>query len=167
MKRYSIIGLVLIVFSCVSESKQDANIEMEAQKDVRLTGLFFWSEFYHYQNNYFFDTDSTGFIQMGQVAWSIPIVLNDPQIAEDSIIYGGKEAFSYTITDTTLLIYFTESPSDSIHVYDTSLFYVRHHKEGWFDFISDHEYVYGKEVLAPDHIIPLKTRWTNEDNWEK
>ena len=69
-----------------------------------LKGTNWYSQFYHYHNNYYFKTDSTGSSEDGQVALSCPIDTTALGISGDTIIYSNPEKFKYKITDTILRI---------------------------------------------------------------
>ena len=107
-----------------------------------LKGTNWYSQFYHYHNNYYFKTDSTGSSEDGQVALSCPIDTTALGISGDTIIYSNPEKFKYKITDTILRIeYLDWRPNDTIY---SRVFYFRR-KHG--DWISEYEYAYGNEYL--------------------
>lgn len=101
-----------------------------------LKGTTWTSQFYHYCNFYQFETDSTGFSQDGQVAWSCPVDTVALGISEDQILYSDPEKFKYEIKDTVLTIAY-----DGVH---KKVFYYRANYKDW---ISEYEFVYGKECL--------------------
>jgi hypothetical protein len=95
------------------------------------------SKFYHYQNKYFFETDSTGSSQDGQLLWSTPVDTALYHNSMDSIMFYDPRAFVYSLKDTVLTIVYkdTSARSRSFHWRkDTA-------------FVSVYEYTYGHEVL--------------------
>ena len=107
-----------------------------------LKGTGWSSQFYHYCNFYHFDTDSTGYIESGQVAWSCPVDTLALGISGDQILYQNPVKFRYQIKDSVLVIeyYGTKSKEDELK----DKFYYRPQRNDW---ISYHEYSYGRECL--------------------
>ncbi len=107
-----------------------------------LKGTNWNSQFSYYSNFYHFDSDSTGYSEDGQVAWSFPIDSSTLGDAKDSIIYLDRKLFNYHIEDSTLTI---DYPSWKIN--DTlvkRVFHFNPKKQAW---CSDYEYTYGREWL--------------------
>ncbi|MCE3228788.1 MAG: hypothetical protein K0S32_3339 [Bacteroidetes bacterium] len=105
--------------------------------NASLQGSEWTSNFYHYQNKYYFLTESTGFSKDGQFLWS---TLIDPALynnSRDSIDYSDPVNFTYTLKDTVLTIEYTNG------VQEKRVFY----KAGDSLFISEYEYAYGKEGI--------------------
>ncbi len=134
--RYIVVSLLILLIGGWKISSKDAEIP------ITLKGTNWVSHFYHYHNNYFFETDSTGFSEDGQMAWSCTIDTVALGISGDEILYANPEKFKYTIGDSTLTIeYLNWRPQDSVY---TRVFYFRSQNNDW---LSDYEYVYGKECL--------------------
>src|SRR5262245_26721520 len=92
-------------------------------KRTILEGTLWTSDFYHYHNNYYFITDSTGYSQNGQYMWSTPI---DPSLynnSRDSICYDKNDPFKYTLNDTVLTIKYSLTVHDTIN--DHRIFYLQ------------------------------------------
>ena len=107
-----------------------------------LKGTTWFSQFYHYCNFYRFETDSTGYKESGQVAWSCPVDTLALGISGDHILYEDPVAFKYEITDTVLVIEYLDKNSNEDH--QKELFYYRSEYKDW---ISKYEYTYGFEYL--------------------
>jgi len=107
-----------------------------------LEGKSYTSQFYHYCNYYHFKTDSTGFSESGQVAWSCPVDTISLGISGDEILYAYPQEFKYKIKDTTLTIEYLIQESDEDNY--QNVFYFRPKYNDW---ISEYEYAYGKECL--------------------
>ena len=135
------IQIILIVLFFVSYSglskKYNISIPPTTLKGTNWTSLF-----YHYCNNYHFDTDSTGFSEDGQVAWSCPVDTTALGISENEILYSDPQKFKYDISDTILTIeYLTWKPNNNVY---KRIFFYRPQYDDW---ISEYEYAYGKECL--------------------
>ena len=107
-----------------------------------LKGSKWTSQFYFYCNYYYFETDSTGFSEDGQVAWSCPIDTLALGISGNKILYCGQSRFKYYLSDTMLTIEYLTLRSDN--TINRRVFFYRPEYSDW---ISEYEYVYGKEVL--------------------
>lgn len=110
----------------------------------KLKGTSWESDFYHYHNNYFFKTDSTGYSEDGQLAWSCPIDTVALHISGDSILILNKSSFTYTLKDTLLMIRYTDPHHAETDT--TRTFYMEKDLEG-VTLVSLYEYTYGREVL--------------------
>ncbi len=110
--------------------------------ELTLKGTHWTSEFYHYKNKYFFQTDSTGYSEDGQYCWSAPI---DPTLynnSRDSVAYQGPDTFRYSLKDTILIL--TYGPIDTAS--NQRIFHLQKDTDG-ISFVSEYEYAYGTEVL--------------------
>jgi len=108
-----------------------------------LAGTSWNSRFYHYCNFYVFETDSTGYSQDGQTAWSMAVDTVALGIGDDHFMYDNPKAFKYKIIDTMLTIsYHHANGTNDEH--DTREFY---HRPKHGDWVSVYEYSYGAEVL--------------------
>ncbi|MCD6069216.1 MAG: hypothetical protein K0S33_4042 [Bacteroidetes bacterium] len=112
---------------------------------VRLKGTHWSSDFFHYHNDYFFVSDSSGYSLNGQWSWSLPddsAVVNQ----KDSIIYDKKkDTFRYMLKGNVLSICYY--PDDGKGDVDCSKVFHLRKQNKRISFVSDYEYVYGKEVL--------------------
>ena len=119
-----------------------AKEEQNPLKSLRETS---WtSQFNYYSNYYYFDSDSTGFSQDGQVAWSCPItpsLVNEKN--KDSIIYTDKERFIYHIKDSTLFIKYPDWKINDTIV--KRAFRYNSTEKAWG---SIYKYSYGREWLT-------------------
>ena len=166
MKTVIYLSFSLIILTACSEAETDASREIPnpskrslpnpegAAKDKfedekhldsipvkTLKGTTWNSEFYHYHNFYHFKTDSTGYSDDGQVAWSTPIDLKKNKIPEDKILYNGERKFKYRFHENKLIITYLDSDHDQHRIF----LYRKEYK----DWISKYEYTYGNEVLQP------------------
>ncbi len=135
MNRIIIILISLISLGLVNE------VDNHSTVPKTLKGTNWTSQFFHYCNNYYFDSDSTGFSEDGQVAWSYPVDTLELGISSDDILYANPEKFKYDITDTILTIEYLTFDSKSFY---ERVFYFR---PKYSDWISEYEYVYGRECL--------------------
>ena len=127
-----------------------SQIENYSNVPQTLKGTKWTSRFYYYCNYYYFETDSTGFSEDGQVAWSCPIDTLALGISGDKILYSDQREFKYNLSDTILTIkYVSMSPNETKK---TRIFYFRFEHNEW---ISEYEYVYGKEILIKGERIEL------------
>jgi hypothetical protein len=133
--------LTALVIAGCSRPGEAGNAEKEYQKKFSLKGTEWVSEFYHYRNKYYFETDSTGYAQHGQFAWSCPVDTIALGITGDSILYSNNEPFRYWLNDTVLQLQFLSALGP-----DRRKFYL-YMQEEQQRFRSDHEYSYGREYL--------------------
>lgn len=132
-------SLIIIVLISSFWQKKDPKVN---PVPTSLKGTNWTSHFYHYHNNYFFDSDSTGFSEDGQMKWSLPIDTIASGNSGDSIIYDDPKKFKYNIVDTILTIeYLTWKPNN---IAENRVFVYRSKSADW---ISEYEYAYGKECL--------------------
>jgi len=120
------------------ETEESDNSVMKTLKGTKWN-----SEFYHYHNFYHFQTDSSGYFDDGQVAWSCPIDLKAQKIPEDKILYSGKQPFRYQIERNKLTIVY-KVPNDKKS--KNRIFTYRQNEKDW---ISVYKYTYGNEVIQP------------------
>lgn len=91
-----------------------SQIENYSNVPQTLKGTKWTSRFYYYCNYYYFETDSTGFSEDGQVAWSCPIDTLALGISGDKILYSDQREFKYNLSDTILTIkYVSMSPNET------------------------------------------------------
>lgn len=127
-----------ILFSCAEE---DAHTSKDS-KSKFLNNAKMVSSYGFYANYYHFINDSIGILEAGQAAFSTGI---DPSNFPDEnmYVYNDPDTFQYQIRkDTILFIQFiakehAESDRKRKYLYSKS-------DHAW---ISDHEFVYGKEYL--------------------
>lgn len=118
------------------------NLQPEPTPPTTLAGTNWDSQFYFYHNNYFFDSDSTGYSEDGQMASSVAIDLESNGLTGEEILYEGKQPFTYTIKDTVLTINYTEWEIEGEK--HSRIFYYNFE---WGNWVSEYEYTYGHEVL--------------------
>jgi hypothetical protein len=143
--RFSIPIMVVImpVILFLATSCGLVNFRDVSQKKTVLSGTVWTSKFYYYCNQYFFKTDSTGYSQDGQLAWSTLFGQDTSNhIPQDSILYIDNDTFKYLLIDTVLIINYLSPEHDSTN--DTRIFFRRPMDSA---FVSEYEYVYGREVL--------------------
>lgn len=118
--------------------------ESKREKAKTLKGTEWTSRFFNYCNYYCFTTDSTGFSEDGRVANSFPIPIDTsvPEYGETEIVYNEPEKFKYNISDTVLtIVYINWKPHDKVY---QRIFHYDSIENAW---ISEHEYVYGREWM--------------------
>lgn len=142
VKTITVLTVSALLASCsgIEDKTTDAELKSES---VRLKGTKWNSQFYYYNNFYHFETDSTGFSDDGQVAWSCPIDLKKENIPENKILYSGVQKFSYKIKTDTLIIDYgnAEKEGSNLRVFI--------YRKTYKDWISEEAYAYGNEVLKP------------------
>lgn len=120
------------------------NVQKVLKKHL-LKGTQWTSDFYHYHNNYYFVTDSTGFSQDGQYLWSTPVEPALYNNSRDSIGYENDEPFRYSFKDTVLIIKYLSAGQDTLNGH--RVFYLQKSESDKIVFRSDYEYTYGREYL--------------------
>lgn len=148
---FSFIVLTLFI-SCAENAGKTKSAQKGPAQNI-LKGSLWTSEFYHYHNNYYFVTDSTGLSQDGQYLWSTPV---DPALynnSHDSITYNETRPFKYSLIDTVLTLSYRTLPQDSIT--EQRFFYLRNAANNTPYFTSQSQYAYGPER------IELKKKLTN------
>lgn len=137
--------ILLVSLTACNDARQTNNQANVNSKMNILKGTLWTSDFYHYHNNYYFITDSTGFSQDGQFLWSTAI---DPSLynnSRDSIGYDDDQPFKYSLKDTVLTIKYSSADNNTIN--DHRIFYLQKGDSDKILFISAYEYSYGHEGL--------------------
>lgn len=137
------VPLIIILAQCTGNNGE-TNPEKSVSPENLLKGTLWSSDFYHYHNNYYFITDSTGYWQQGQYLWSTPV---DPALynnSRDSIAYNDNSPFKYTLRDTVLTFL---DINDTTGQKGKSVFYLSPVKNGKPIFVSAEMYAYGSEIL--------------------
>ncbi len=143
--RFSIQTAVFIstVILFLSASCGQTNLGEDSKTKNSLQGTVWASEFYYYRNQYLFETDSTGYSQDGQLAWSTIFGQDiSNHIPQDSILYFDNDTFKYSLIDSVLIVKYPSADHDSTN--DTRIF---HRRLKDCAFVSEYEYAYGREVL--------------------
>jgi len=118
-----------------------------------LKGTNWASDFYHYHRNYFFETDSTGYFEHGQLAWSLPIDTVALKISGNQILYEEPESFKYSITDTTLTIEYFKK--DSAGLASRQVFYLEKRDNNRYVWRANQEFTYGREYLFLENRVEI------------
>lgn len=132
--------LIIIPLMSFLSCGGDNNDDLIAPQTLK--GTSWTSQFHHYCNFYRFETDSTGFIENGQVAWSCPVDTLALVVSGNDILYDDPKKFIYKISDSILII--ENLVNESRDEANRNIFYYRPEENRW---VSEHEYVYGKEYL--------------------
>ena len=146
-------GLLCILMSCDASQNNPKNASADCTPST-LKGAQFASEFYHYVNHYSFETDSTGFSENGQLFWSIGLDTTGRSSAQDSVMYANPEPFRYFISDSILTIEYTSADHP-----ESDQFRIFHFNCSRNQWISTHEFTYGKEHLMRIDAKILQRKW--------
>ena len=140
----SILIMSIALIMLVSLTECNENGKFTTNKKNILKGTLWTSDFYHYHNNYFFETDSTGYSQAGRFAWSCSVDTLAKGISNDSILYDDDKLFRYFLKDSILTIKHFSTGRDANN--DERIFHLRKYTDTIY-FISEYQYSYGREGL--------------------
>ena len=76
------------------------------QKIETLKNTVWSSTFFHYHNEYYFESDSTGYSFDGQRAFSLPLDSSDVDFESKKVLYKDSVNFTYILQDSLLIINF-------------------------------------------------------------
>ncbi|MCC6372524.1 MAG: hypothetical protein IT236_16085 [Bacteroidia bacterium] len=128
--------LLLFSISCDSSPKKN---------NLNLSNKHLQSQFYYYQNDYYFTSNSGGYLKRGQKAWSFLMDTTQTTTKSDAIIYTDSVSFTYILNDSLLQVLSSIPDSKSI---DTLVYSVQTDMLGNYYFQSVNEYTYGKENIT-------------------